>query len=223
MIGGEHNIDELLAPQNFKREHYTAHLYAPYSIKIGRRVYLYGHDKYDIWVNIESDPNIVNYNEIVAKVPVVISHNKAINISPAFITLQNNKSIIFHTSIQDQSDPALAAWSSFTNSHGYVHRNWTKAQLNTDKIKISNYKKILRYTCMAGAIENYLLETKILSEITNYRTVIFSKIVNQFPITDPEEVKASLLRLIVRGKLHSDLHLRPFCMLTEVSAFHEFS
>lgn len=59
MIANEHNLDELLKPQNFKRGNYSDHLYAPYSIKLHRRVYVYGHDNYDVWVMLESDPEML--------------------------------------------------------------------------------------------------------------------------------------------------------------------
>lgn len=230
MIANEHSLDELLEPQTFKRENFTAHLYAPYSIKLHRRVYLYSHQNYDIWVMLESDPSISTYNERVVKIPIVVNGIKAVNISPSFISVTHDRSITLHTTIKDdlvdsESQPTskLASWFIFCQNNEYKHQNWTADTLNADKLKIANFKKLLRYTSMAGIVENYKLDNKILFEIGAVRKVIFSKIINQFPLSDCEEVKASIARLILSGKVYSDLNLLPFSMLTEVSAYHEFS
>lgn len=224
MIANEHNLDELLEPQNFKRGNYTAHLYAPYSIKLHRRVYVYGHDNYDVWIMLESDPLIATYNERVPKIPIVVDGNKAVNKSPSFISVNHDNSVFFHTILKDEPpDSSMNAWSAFTKTNGYGYKNWTKSILTLNKLKIDNFKKLLRYTSMAGSVENYTLENKILSEISAVRKIIFSKIINQFPLSDPEEVKTSIARLILSDKVYSDLHLLPFSMLTEVSAYHEFN
>lgn len=224
MIANEHNLDELLEPQNFKRGNYTAHLYAPYSIKLHRRVYVYGHDNYDVWTMLESDRLIATYNERVPKIPIIVDGDKAVNKSPSFISVNHDNSVFFHTVIKDDPpDSSLIAWSAFTKTNGYGHKNWTKNILTLNKLKIDNLKKLLRYTSMAGSVKNHTLDNQILSEISVVRKIIFSKIINQFPLSDPEEVKTSIARLILSDKVYSDLHLLPFSMLTEVSAYHEFN
>jgi hypothetical protein len=230
MVANEYNVNELLEPQPFKRENFTAHLYAPFSIKLHRRVYLYGHDNYDVWVMLESDPTISTYNERVVKLPMVVDAIKAVNWSPPFISVNRDGSITLHTVIKDdlpdsESEPKskLATWTAFCLANGYKYQNWTNDTLNSHKLKIANFKKLLRYTSMAGVVGDYALENQILSEINAVRKIIFSKIINQFPLSDSEEVKASIARLILSNKVFSDLHLFPFSMLTEVSAYHEFS
>lgn len=108
-------------------------------------------------------------------------------------------------------------------TNGYWYQNWTKSILALNKLKIDNFKKLLRYTSLAGSVENYTLDNQILSEISAVRKIIFLKIINLFPLSDPEEVKTSIARLILSDKVYSDLRLLPFSMLSEVSAYHEFN
>jgi len=228
MIVNKRTIDELMIPPAFKRENYRAHLYAPYSIKLHRRVYIYTHDSYNLWVLIEANPEISSYNEDVVKIPISLEDGSVINVSPRFVALKFDGIVEVHTILNKSKEPSdkkieeISAWQRFCQLHGFNYQNWTPEELTINKVRLANYKKLLRYTSSPNSIVNRKLEHQILSEISNVRKIVFYKILQHFPLSDPEDVKVLIARLIISNRVYSDLHLFPFSMLTEISAHHEF-
>jgi len=228
VIVNKQTIDELMTPSAFKRENYSAHLYAPYSIKLHRRVYIYTHDSYNLWVFIETNPKISSYNEDVEKIPISLEDGNVINISPRFIALKVDGVVEVHTILNNSQKPSdkkiaeINAWQRFCQLHGFNYQNWTSEELTINKVRLANYKKLLRYTSSPNSVVNRKLEHQVLSEISNVRKIVFYKILQHFPLSDPEDIKTSIARLIISNQVYSDLDVYPFSMLTEISAHHEF-
>jgi hypothetical protein len=217
------SVVTLFKPQSSARQHPTAHLYAPYSIKLHRRVYLYTHIKYELWVIFESDPNIISFNENVSKLPIVVN-GMASNKSPLFLTRTENKSVTVHVAIDSKDDEngIESAWIQFSSQKGFLFKNWNKDEFTSRKMRISNYKKLLRYTSSLTAEDNYSLESRIITFLESHRKNTLINVIREFPSTDPEVVKISLARLILNNKVLSDLDIYPLNMLTEVSIYHDF-
>jgi len=223
-------LEELLVPPAFKRGNYLAHLYAPFSIKLNRRVYIYTHDKYNLWVRLEADAEIIKFNERVIPIPISFNDGHAANISPDALSVDVNHEITFHNIVSgaiaelpESTQKTMDAWQNFCESFGYKHKIWNTESLIGNGIELCNIRKLLRYTSDAALMINPILQQSVLSEIGNHRKVIYAKVIQQFPKTDPEEIKVAISMLILSRNIFTDIHLYPLSQTTELSAYHEFS
>lgn len=228
MINREFNLQTLFAPQPFARRNYSSHLYAPFSIKLNRRVYLYGHHGYDLWVHLECAREILQFNERVVPVPLAFEDGRASVLAPAAVSSHDDGVVVIHTfrhsgeAEANTDDIKNAAWKKWCDLHGLQHREWDDEQLQENPIELANMKRLLRFVSCAGYVRNVALEKSIMAELGNVRKTTFAKLVQHFPMSDPDEVQQSLARLILDHEIHSDTHLSPLSMITEVSAYHEF-
>lgn len=228
MIINEINLKSLLTPQPFERRNYSAYLYAPYSLKLHRRVYLYARNGYDLWVLLESDTDIAQFNESVAAVPISFEDGRAATLAPAAVSVSRDGGVLLHTfrssdnKHTDEADVKNTSWKKWCALHGFHHKEWTSDLLHSNAIELANLKRLLRFVSCAGYIPNLALEKSLGEELKSVRKMTFAKLVQLFPISDPDEVQQSLARLIISHKVYSDIHLSPLSMLTEVSAYHEF-
>jgi len=89
-----------------QRENFSSHLYIPYSRKVHRRVYCYGHSAYDLWVQLESDPTVLLFNEQFEDIAFSINEKK-FTAKPLFASKsQSEKSAIvtLHFFVQPTAD-----------------------------------------------------------------------------------------------------------------------
>ena len=224
------SVKELLIPLPFKRDNYTAHLYRPFSIKLRRQVNLFGHNQFDLWVLIESNPEVSNFNERVSAIPISPTNGRAFNASPSFITSDSNNIVVIHNiktngelEDDDESNQRIEAWERYCSNNNFKHQIWNQKSINENAIELANLKRLLRFNSFAGLEVNIENENSILDELRNVKKTIFSKVIELFPQSDPEVIKSSLSRLIINRKIFSDISISPLSMLTEVSVYHEFT
>lgn len=222
----------LLNPLPFKREHFKTYLFTPYSLKLHRHVYFYTEDGYDLWVHFESSLNVLQFNERVCAIPLSLSNRKAIVRSPMAASKDKTGRITVHTIARPEEPNSKSsftisqisdAWKGWCSTNEYDHQEWTKEKLRAQPLLLDNQKRLLRYTSKAGAIRNFSLEESLLRELKLCKKNTFSWLIRQFPSSDSDELKQSLAWLIMDQRIYSDIHIEPFTMLTEISAYHEFT
>lgn len=220
--------EELLTAPRFRRENFSSYLFAPFSRKLQRRVYVYTDTGYDLWVRLESNPKVVRFNERVPKVPVALCNGKATNASPQAISVDSEGIVTVHT-IQNVEESAKAAtnsgietsaWKDWAKAHGYQHINWEISALRKNPIELANLDRLLRFASVAGAIPKAELEQALIAELRSVRKMTFAKLVEQFPQADQDEVHAAVATLIIDQKIYSDIDRFRFSMTSELSAYH---
>lgn len=216
------SIDELLTPQSFERGNYCAHLYAPFSSKLNRRVHLYSHNMYDLWVLLETNQSIKKFNEKVLSFPINFKNGHATKASPRAVSQDIDGLITIHT-LQTKDGDGELDWDGWCGLYGYQYQNWSKDSLKSNSIELANLKHLLRFSSVAGLTIDYSMENQILSELENFRKITFYKLVQKFPFFDSEDINACIASLIIRKKIFSDIRLSPFSMITELSVHHELS
>lgn len=216
--------DLLKAPSSFIREDYSSFLFAPFSRKINRRVYLYTPIAYALWVRLECDPNVSQFNERVPKVPIAIG-TKAVNASPRAISVDKERTVTVHSFVDDLVDDTgsegrTSPWSNWAQARGFSHIDWNSDLLGGTPTRLANLKRLLRYVSAAGVIPSPSLRQALLTELRAVRRFTLSKLVEQFPVSDPAEVQAEIARLILDRTIYSDIDRNPLSMITELSAHH---
>lgn len=220
-------LNELMKPVPFVRQHYQTTLRRPYSRKLMRPVALYRDRMHALWAHLESDPDIAGYNESVMALPMVVD-GKAVNISPAAMSLDGDGNPTVHSFAE--SEPAIAdaaalaycspPWEDWARRRGFRHVAWTPETLLGARVRLSNLLRLLRFVCIAGAVPDFQLEQRLLATLADARKMTFAVLARNFPTSDVELVHASIARLILDGKVFSDIDHHPFSMITELSV-HE--
>lgn len=220
-------LAELLTPPaSFVRENYSAYLFAPFSRKLSRRVYLYTPSAYALWVRLESDPGVAKFNERVSKFPIAIGDGSAKNASPRVISVDQASQVTVHSFNGDLAQVAkdpdtsftISAWDNWAQLRGFKHIVWTSALLSPNPVELTNLKRLLRFVSAPGVFPDISLQQQLLAELRGVRRLTFSKLVELFPLSDPARVQSEIARLIVDRKIFSDIDRNPFSMITEVSA-----
>lgn len=220
------NLDELLKPPPFVRENYSSFLYCPFSRKLNRRVYLYTQFGYALWVRLESDPSVTKFNERVPKIPIAIG-SRAINKAPRAISVCKAQKPTVHSFAGDLNEEGASAdrpcpWADWAIMRGYLHVEWDSESLIGNPIRFENLRRLLRFVSQAGAIPDTRLQDALIAELKVYRRVTISKLIEQFPLSDPAQVESELAGLIVNGSIYSDIDQNPLSLISEVSAYHAF-
>lgn len=225
------SLDQLLdPPASFVREDYSAFLFAPFSRKLNRRVYLYTRGAYALWVRLESDPQVVRFNERLPKVPIAVGNGAAQNASPRAISVDQERLVTIHSFKGDLaivgqdggSESETSAWDSWARTRSFMHVIWTSESLRCNPVEHANLKRLLRFVSVPGVFPNPSLQQALLAELSGVRRLTFSKLVELFPVSDPAVVQSEIARLILDRKIFSDIDQNPFSMITEVSAHHGF-
>lgn len=220
------NVDDLLRPPSFVREHYSSFLYCPFSRKLNRRVYLYTHDGYALWVRLESDPSVADFNERVPKFPIAIG-TKAINIAPRAVSVCVEQKVTVHSFVDDlnevgESPETPSPWSEWALRRGFHHVEWDSESLFGNRTRFENLQFLLRFVSQPGAFPEPSLQQRLIAELKSVRRLTVSKLIEQFPLSDRAEVESEIARLILDGMIYSDIDQNPLSLITEVSAYHAF-
>lgn len=220
------SVDELLNPPPFVRERYSSFLYCPFSRKLNRRVYLYTHDGYALWVRLECDPSVSRFNERVPKIPIAIG-NRAINEAPRAVSVCKEQKVTVHSFVGDLNETGGSAerpcpWGEWALMRGFIHVEWDSESLIGNPIRFENLRRLLRFVSLAGAIPDSCLQEALVAELKAFRRLTLSKLIELFPLSDRAEVESELARLILNGAIFSDIDRNPLSLITEVSAYHAF-
>lgn len=220
------SVDDLLVHRPFVREKYSSFLFCPFSRKLNRRVYLYTHDGYALWIKLESEPSVIKFNERVQKVPIAIG-NEAINGAPRAISVSKEQKVTVHTFVGDLNESGASTesqspWNKWALRRGFIHVEWDSESLIGNPIKFENLRRLLRYVSQPGAIPQPSLEKVLVSELKAVRRLTLAKLVELFPVSDQAEVESEIARLILDGVIYSDIDQNPLSLITMVSAYHAF-
>ncbi len=225
-------VAALLVPSTFRRENWEAYLFAPYSKKLSRRVYLYTPQGYDLWVHLESDPQVKTFNERPTKVPLSIGQGQAVVAAPNAISVDQMGDVMVHecgeyceTATQSKAAEKLNRefpWALWAEAQGFNYKRWTSSELRQNPILLDNYKRLLRWVCRPGWNPSPIVLDSIISALKSRRVTCWNALFRELGHFEPTSISAAIATLILDEKIHSDLHKYFLSQTTELSAFHEF-
>jgi hypothetical protein len=215
-------IETLLKAPPFTRENYESFLYEPYSKKLRRRVFIYTHDGYKLWIRLESDPEVVRYNERPPKIPVPISANKAKEVAPRAISVGLDGIVSIHT-FRAKDETSQPNWVGWAVENGFRHVEWSTQKLEDKPPYLNNVAQLLRFSSRPDPITDFSLPSKLLECLKSYRKTTLHKLINQHPSSDPDEVMIAIATLILDRRIYSDIHKFPLSQITEISAYESES
>ncbi|MFC7518844.1 hypothetical protein ACFQUU_27935 [Herbaspirillum sp. GCM10030257] len=224
----------LKGPEKFSRENRECHLYVTFSKKVRREIHLYSHARYDLWTELESNPEIDTFNEWPPQFPAACG-DSIFYFRPSFITrgidgtyqvhLIDSSEILTHrletaktaSSSESIADP-LAGWA-IENQCTVVR--WQISALRSNRLRLANLKQLMRFACFP----NRYVPTDVIAEATavlrHQRTVTVDFLIQSLRQFDESWVQAAIAALILDRKVHSDINRFAFNYSTQLSIFHE--
>jgi len=219
----------LTPPKEFEREQYMAFLFAPHSPKLARRVYLYTPPSYDLWAQVETDSDVIGFNERPPRVPIATLDGNAIVVPPRFVTLQADKSLCVHSWGLSEADeaptegtskvkyPGKDAWSAWSELYGFKHRHWEPNTLKANPVHLDNLKRLLRFTTAPNRVRSIDARDAIKAVLQDVRKIRWHSLITQLARHDPQVVKEEISRLILDKTVYSDLDKFPLSLITVLS------
>lgn len=203
------------APPIRVRERYGTTLYAPYSAKMARRAYLYGHSKYDLWALLESDPEVLALNERAPKITFGIGVGATGHIIPEAVTRKRDEGVKLH--FVDQGDPSLmAGLEAWASKLDLKVQFWSTASLRVDPLRLENIKRLLRYTSVRDPFHSKAEVERMAARINSRRSSTIRELISDFEDLDEQIVIGAVAQVILDGRCDSDIDRYPFTYHTEL-------
>ena len=230
-------IDRLLLPEplplGFKRRFPKAYRYTPYSRKILRRLDLYTHFAFSIWIHLEWDKTISNFNERVAQLTVPCDGSDVIKLTPAFCTIDHLNSVCIHFLSADNNNASCKGLYTieekyrqnlleFSEKYKIGLNVWNKESMYANAIEFDSKKQLLRYLCIPDQVVPNDIRSRILEILKRTRKTTIDALISDLKKDDPEWVVRSLAYMLQQHMVFSDIKKYPLSYATEISVFDEF-
>ncbi|MFZ6742467.1 hypothetical protein ACO0LC_04555 [Undibacterium sp. JH2W] len=158
-------------PKSINRGHFDQFLDAPYSRKIHRRVYCYGHSSYDLWNRLEVDSDLSYFNEDPPKISISAA-DKITSVQPAFVAKMRDKAVVANFKASESDSDSIAtdilrlALTNWSEQFGIGIRIWTPNLLRKNVVWLANIKQLLRYVCRTDSHA----KSKVEVDVTTIKT-----------------------------------------------------
>ena len=219
----------LTPPEVFEREQNMAFLFAPHSPKLARRVYLYTPPAYDLWALVESDSDVLRFNERPPRVPIATLDGGALTVPPRFVTQHADKSCHVHSWDMTEADvaeneqsqkvkyPSKEAWAAWCETYKFKHTHWEPDTLKANPVHLDNLKRLLRFTTSPNRVRSVDARDAIKAVLQGVRKMRWHSLVTEIARHDPQVVKEEICRLILDNTVYSDLDKFPLSLITVLS------
>lgn len=215
----EPSVEELLRPpDSFARELPTMTLRRPFSPKLRRKLSLYGERPYCLWVALESNPEIADFNLQVLRIPMITGRGCR-NVSPAGISVARSGEIVIHAYERRGGRRAHTDWRSWSERMGFGYVGWSSVDLVPNLTAFENKCRLIRFISVPDEIPDPQLADRIFVELRSVRKVNLAWLAQQFCGQEEAAVYGCIAKMILDARIYSDINARPLGKLTEVSAY----
>ncbi len=179
---------------------YGTHRYDLFGPKIGRRLTLFGHFALDLWVRLESDPQVVTYCERPLQIPDVTPPR----IVDFWVRTRNDERLCLVLRTAESTSaahgrslfPAFQSWSRASSLQlQMIHPQ----ELDDPQVLRENRIMMLRYLAGSHALPVEELMSGVLTACCNGTTL--AEVERQFATADPMLVRTAVFRLVLRGEV----------------------
>lgn len=221
----------LTPPDGLTRENQKATIYTNGSRKLMRPLWMTTAHHRVLCARMEVDPGVNTYNERPPAVAVPIGLNgKASNCAPRLVSMAHDSQLTIHTfepgipdQMNDDSAGETPAWTTWAEAHGFIHKQWTAAELFGDPLELENLLRLLPYVCNPAQPVDLLLREKTLLTLRTSRKWTLHQVLRSMPESDPDYVTACIAALVLDRTIRSDIDKSPLSLVTQLSAYEEFS
>lgn len=227
----------MVPPESVGRKRASSCLFAPYSPKNHRRHYCYTLPAYDLWVELEWDHAIAEYNEAPSAIEIPASTDASFRIQPAAVSRTKGDLYAIHLIVGDetsssdggastaatQEDPTSGVLTKWAQEAGAIVKTWTAKDLAEPLILHENKKMLLRHVSVEEFLPPLSVQESLKEEIRRHRTVTVDSVLEAMVGCDESVVLSAVALALKEKRCHSDIHRYPFHYSTELSIHHEFS
>ncbi|WP_155591255.1 TnsA endonuclease N-terminal domain-containing protein [Lysinibacillus cavernae] len=120
-----------------------------FSIKLKRNVYLFSDLEYQHWLQIETDPNIIDFCEQAIKMEIIEDNKKQFSIIDMWVRYKNGKQFFIEIKyskdlMKDSVKKQINVQQLWCKANQATHLIKTEYEIGLSPIKLSNLKLLIR-------------------------------------------------------------------------------
>lgn len=120
-----------------------------FSIKLKRNVYLFSDLEYQHWLQIETDPNIIDFCEQAIKMEIIEDNKKQFSIIDMWVRYKNGKQFFIEIKyskdlMKDSVKKQINVQQLWCKANQATHLIKTENEIGLSPIKLSNLKLLIR-------------------------------------------------------------------------------
>jgi hypothetical protein len=206
----------MYTPIKIKRsDEFYSNYWESYSPKLKREVNFFGDLKYEYWLLVESNHQIINFCERPIKLEQRINGRKEITYFDMWLKWKDQREsfvkIIYSTKLNPQIRSIELNWCK---NNGFEYLLINEKDIRTNSILLMNSKHLI--TTISNQVPNDIDILKVKNLIGKEKTKlekIFKFYSNSIPMN---RIKEAIFWLIYKGTLNSNFHEKIFSMDSEV-------
>lgn len=216
--------DQLLVPDTRMQVNLKAFRFEPYSGKLHRTLYLTGPGAHDLWVHLESDPDVEVFNERVPTLKMgAPSGDKSKAERPDMVSRSRAGGLCVHLIQRDtaagsclEADHRVRAWQAWARLNGSALELWPVSRLRRNEVELRSLRTLIKWIAFPGAARNGDHEAAVLRVVAQRRSSTLAAVVRECAgWMNDEEVIRAWAALVLDRRLQSDIDQHPVSQLTE--------
>lgn len=203
-----------------KRRNFKATLFSEISLKQHRDIQVYGLLSHKVWLELESDREVADYNELpkVIQIPcgaTVISHQfrfaarKTSGIVEVIDIDEkgSGEDALVESENKEDKRNAIRTWCL---NQGIEYRLITSESFIGSEIRLSNIRLMLKFMESVQDVRDVVSEDRVNMAVASLGPLTVRQILAELPDSDQVIVIAQLARGILSGRFRAPIERRPF-------------
>lgn len=216
--------EQLLAPDPRAPVNLKAFRFEPYSGKLHRTLFLTGPGAHDLWVHLESDPDIEVFNERAPSCRLDAPRaDKSKGHRPDMVSRSRSGALSIHLIRRDTAegaglevDQGLRAWQAWARLNGCALELWPVSRLRRNEVELRSLRVLIKWVAFPGAARNGEHEASVLQVVAQRRSSTLAAVIRECTgwMSDEDAIRA-WAALVLDRRLQSDIDRHPVSQLTE--------
>jgi hypothetical protein len=203
-----------------KRRNFKATLFSEISLKQHRDIQVYGLISHKVWLELESNREVVDYNELpkVIQIPcgaTVIPHQfrfavRKVNGNVEVIDIEQKSSeedVLVANANKEDKRNAIRSWCL---NQGIEYRLITSESYIGSEIRLSNLRLMLKFMESVHDVRDVVTEDRVNMAVASLGPLTIRQILAELPDSDQAIVIAQLARGILSERFRAPIDRRPF-------------
>ncbi|WP_343630649.1 hypothetical protein [Roseateles sp.] len=212
------STDQLLSFKPQLRDSSKSTYFFGHSNKLGRRVHLRERDRYWLWVALEASPRLPRIN--VSFPPIALAvHDVAFESCPDAVAVDpNGRLTIFLVQREDEDHARHATgWVNACEARTWHFEHLQREHFRIYQTYFENLSRLLQFCGPSHAVVDSKVCKQMLHELGMRRRMTVSALLGQ--VGTHQNIYGALAHLILTHAIFSDIGVRQFDQLTELSRF----
>lgn len=198
-----------------RSEDFKSNYWEAYSIKLNRNVNFFGDLRYEYWLLVETNPEIISFCERPIKIEKVINGKKEKTYIDMWLKWNDGREMFVKVVYTNKSNhPLRSIEQSWCQENGIDYLIITDKDIRTNSVNLANSKHLVSSLPRRTPSEIDILKIKkLIGKEKTTINKIFQQLLESMPL---QRLKEALFWMIYQGKVRSNIDKSILNMETEV-------